>query len=104
MEFPGLFDGGRGVVKNGACGGVSSIKGGIAAVIALVVVGRVGVVVTASWVCCGTRRGARGIVSANGRVQSTLISESEHVCHPLPVAAENTGLKKMCWWLIERQC
>jgi hypothetical protein len=39
------MDGGWGVVTKGACGGVSSMKGGIAAVIALVVVVRVGVVV-----------------------------------------------------------
>jgi hypothetical protein len=48
MELPGLLEGGNGVVRKGACGGVSSMKGGIAAVIAFVAVGRVGVVVAAS--------------------------------------------------------
>jgi hypothetical protein len=43
-----LFDGGIGVVMKAAWGGVSSMKGGIAAVIAFVAVGLVGVVAAAS--------------------------------------------------------
>ena len=59
IELPGLFEGGIGVVKNGACGGVSSMNGGIAAVIALVWV-RVGVV-TSGLAGAAARRGGRGI-------------------------------------------
>lgn len=60
--WPGLLDGGIGVVMKAACGGVSSMKGGMAAVMALVAVGLVGVAAVPSLPEFAALRGARGMV------------------------------------------
>jgi hypothetical protein len=94
MDWPGLLEGGTGVVTKGACGGVSSMKGGMAAVMAFVAAVRVGVsaavvpVVGGTLPCAGARRPGRGIANECEDTQESLFSavvkNQSRMCHDLP--------------------